>query len=252
MADPKPKRATRVRPISRDPGKGRIRNLKCYPEVYERILDGWPLSEIARFIQELKKESEDITRASLIATLQDFRATIPPAELTKRRITPVYQKAAEQVEEGIDELRELEKLYRLQMTRIDIDFTTEKSIRKLMPSTGQEVRIAKEILIAYADKKMDLGLSKRHLGQVEVDARLMHDVAVRYNKPEVQQVMSDAQSRKKVLNLVERLLSKSSASLEPDQPMTIDVMAEPAPEGDLLFEGDDDPIASPMGNESDP
>lgn len=232
MPDSKPKRSVRVRPVSRTTGQPRIRNLKCYQEVYGRILDGWTLNEIAKFIQEIRKEATDITRAGLITALQEFRASIPPAELTKKRLTPVFTKAVKEIEEGIDELAELERLYKLQMSRIEIDVATEKKIKKLMPSTGQEVRIAKEILSSYADLKMDLGLSKRHIGQMQVDARLMADVAVRYQKAEVQEVMSSAQSRKKVLNLVERLLSQSSTDLIPDDEVSPEVVEVEADRAD--------------------
>ena len=108
--------------------------------------------------------------------------------------------------------------------------------------------------------KMDLGLSKRHLGQMDVEARLMADVAVRYNKPEVQNVLSNPQSRKKVLNLVERLMSRSATSLSEEManrppPEVIDTEGVPAVEeeaieGDLLGENEDlddeNPLASPM------
>lgn len=256
MSGNRPKRSARVRPVSRDSGQPRIRGLRSFQEVYDRILDGWPLSEVARFIQEVKKEAVDMTRPGLVAALTDFRNTIPPAELTKKRLTQKYIKAAQEVEEGVDELKELEKLYRLQMQRVEIDFTHEKNIKKLMPTTGQEVRIAKEILSTYADLKMDLGLSKRHLGQVDVDARLMHDVALRYNKAEVQEVMDNAQSRKKVLGLVERLLSRPTATLATpadSPPDVIDVEAEPVVEREELFPEDlSDPLAEPIiASESD-
>lgn len=227
---PPPKRSPRIRPQSRVTGQSRIRNLKCFQEVYDRILDGWTLNEVAKFIQDIKKELTDLTPGALVQALQDFRGTIPPAELTKKRLTPVFNKAKAKVEEGIDELAEMERLYKLQMDRIEIDVATEKKIKKLMPSTGQEVRIAKEVLSAYADLKMDLGLSKRHIGQMQVDARLMADVAVKYQgAPEVQEVMNNAQSRKKVLNLVERLLSTSGGSRVVPGPEVIDVEPEVVP-----------------------
>jgi len=204
----------KIAPVSRQQGQTRVRGLRCFQEVDQRIKEGWPLKDVAKFIQEVKEEMNDITRASVVSQLLDYRASIPPAELMKPRIPRAHVKAAEKVEEGLDELHELQRLYTLQMGRIEIDLKNEKTISKLLPTTGQEVRIAKEILVAYKDLKMDLGLSKRHIGQLDVDARLMADVAVRYNnKPEVQQVMHNAESRKKILNLVERLLSRPAAQL---------------------------------------
>lgn len=263
---PFPRKKSRVRPVSRQIGQSRVRELKCFREVYDRILDGWPLSAIARFIQVQRNECTDLTAAGLISTLEDFRKTIPPAELTKKRITPVYIDAVQEVEKGLDELAEMEKLYRLQMERVAIDVLNERNIKKLLPTTGQEVRIAREILSNYADLKMDLGLSKRHLGQVDVDARLLADVAVRYQKTEVQTVLNDAQARKKVLGLAERLLSSrrnavAAAVAEANDPNTIDVPAEASPdleeeglEPELLLderseeEGDADIFADPIAD----
>jgi hypothetical protein len=251
MAAAKPKRSFRVRPVSRDPAHHRVRTLLCFQEVYDRILDGWPISEIARFVQEVKKEATDLTRHGLVAALQDYRKTIPPAELMKKRLSKTYTDAANEVEEGLDELKELEKLYRLQMKRIGIDVKNEENIKKLLPSTGQEVRIAREVLSNIADLKMDLGLSKRHLGQMDVEARLMADVAVRYNKPEVQTVLSSPQSRKKLLNLVEHLMSRSASAL-PDEPITVrpEVVDMPTDRVEvsqgILFVEDEDPLAQPM------
>jgi hypothetical protein len=256
MAAAKPKkRSFRTRPVSRDTAHHRIRTLVCFHEVYDKILDGWPLTEVARFIQDVKKEATDITRVGLVAALQDYRNTIPPAELTKKRLTSTYMDAVKEVEEGLDELQELEKLYKMQMGRITIDVQNEKNIKKLLPTTGQELRIAREILSTYADLKMDLGLSKRHLGQMDVEARILADVAVRYNKPEVQNVLANPQSRKKVLSLVERLMSRSASSLASEEsvaPEVVDVSGEetPAPEhvveGNLLGEDEVDPLAPPI------
>jgi hypothetical protein len=236
----------RVRPQSRDNAHKRIKTLKCYQEVYDRILEGWPPSNIAAFIQDIRHEATDLTREGMISAIVDFRASLPPAELIKKRLTKTYTDAAQEVEEGIDEIKELEKLYKLQMRRITIDAETEKKINKLLPTTGQEVRIAREILSTYADLKMDLGLSKRHLGQMDIDARVAADVAVRYtNKAEVQQVLNDPQSRKKVLNLVERLVSKSASSLVQEDKEPAALPDETSLEGNLLAE-EDDPLADPI------
>ena len=240
----KPKRSFRIRPVSRDGGHHRVRTLVCFQEVYGKILDGWPLSEIARYVQEIKKEALDLTRKGLVAALEDYRKTIPPAELTKKRLTPTYLAAAQEVEQGLDELQELKKLYLMQLGRIEIDVQNEKNIKKLLPSTGQELRIAREILANSADLKMELGLSKRHLGQMDVEARLLADVAVRYNKPEVQTVLSNAQSRKKVLSLVEHLMSRSAGALPDDLSDVVDVPAEPAESAEPVEE--EDPLAKPM------
>jgi hypothetical protein len=105
---------------------------------------------------------------------------------------------------------------------------------------------------------------------MDVDARVMADVALRYNKTEVRAVLEDAQSRKKVLSLVERLMSKSAGTLVEavKASVPIDVVGEPVEavpeeesldaslngelEGNLLSEDDpeDDPLAGPIDVET--
>lgn len=246
---------SRLRPRSRDPSTdsrpyARIRELKCFPEVHQRIVDGWPVKEIARYITQVKQEATGIPIASLEHSLAGYRDSLPPAVLVQKRIPQVMMEAAKELEDGLDELRELEKLYLLQMKRIKIDWINEQKIKKLLPTTAQEIRTAREILSTYANLKMDLGLSKRHLGQVDVDAKLIHDVAGRYNKPEVQAVLSNPQSRKKVLSLFERFMSKSGMQLAnvPPDPDTIDVPGEVTEDEsarEIALEMDD-PLAGPI------
>ena len=104
-------------------------------------------------------------RESLIQTLKEFRGSIPPAMRAARVMPKAILEAREEVEKGLDELAALEDLYALQTQRMNIDGEVEKKIGKLIPTMTQEVRVAREILQTYADLKMDLGLSKRHLGR---------------------------------------------------------------------------------------
>jgi hypothetical protein len=201
------KKGDRVRPLSRDEGFQKLRSLRCFNEVYERILAGWSMSELARYIQEDRQEYAHATKQALMQTLQRFRDSIPPAQLVSKRMPPVFHKATEEVEAGIDELKELENLYKLQMDRIGIDLATEKGIKKLMPTMTQEVRVARELLSAIADLKMDLGLNTRHIGQVDVEAHLHADLQAKYGKDSVKKVMADPEARRKVLNIAERILA---------------------------------------------
>lgn len=183
----------------------KLKGLKCFQEVHERIVEGWTLSDVAKFIQEDRQEYTDISPASLNALLNDYRLTIPPAEKAAR-IPTVAKRAAVVVDRGLDELEEMQKLYLLQMERIQIDFGKEKMIGKLLPTMTQEVRTAREILQSFADLKMDLGLADRHLGSIDVNAQLTADITARYGKASVAGVIADPDSRRKVLSIAEKML----------------------------------------------
>jgi len=214
----------RKRSNGKPPGRStrfkKLRALTCYQEVYERICAGWPLAQVARFIQEERREYTTISRHGLEQQLADFRKQMPPGDLVQKRFPDVFDKAKEAVEHGIDELAELEELYRIQMHRIGVDFATEKGIGKLMPSMTAEIREARNLLKDMAELKMEMGVLGRapkgvdvSVG-VEVEATLSEDMMARFGDGAVKEVLQDPESRRKVMGVVERFLKLPAASEE--------------------------------------
>jgi len=225
-------RSRRIKPNSRQDNFARFRDLQCFAEAHDRLAQGWPCPEVARFVQDIKGEYKNVTRVGLINILKSYRKTIPKAQMAKHLAPKVAQRAVAVVEEGMDELVEMQKLYRLQMDRVDIDLKTERNINKLLPSMTQEIRTAREILHSYAQLKMDLGLSKRQLGKLDVDARVVAEAVVRYGDT-VGEVISNPESRRKVLSLAQRLLSTAARETSDEaaaEAMIIDAVAEPVEE----------------------
>lgn len=195
-----------MRPTSRKEGYQKLRTLRCFNEVHERILAGWEPARVAVFIQQDRDEYTDVSAVNLAQVLQRYRASIPPAQLMKTRMPEAFVEAKEAVDEGIDELKEMTKLYRLQMERIMVGVTVEKESKRLLPSITQDVRTAREVLAGIADLKMDLGLSQRASESVDVNVNVTTDVG-RYGKKSVEEVMNDPERRRKVLNVAERMLA---------------------------------------------
>lgn len=206
----------KVKPVSRVSRFEKLRAMECFDLVYERIRQGWPISELARFIQEDKKEYQSLSRSGLVQVLTDFRKSIPAAELVEARMPAEFIEAKKTVEAALDEVAELESLYRLQMTRVNMDFATEKKINKLLPSMTSEIREARSILESIATLKMETGLkpraATRHEVDVEVDDRLGGDLAQKYGSAAAQKVIESAESRRKVSGIVERFLKLSSGA----------------------------------------
>jgi hypothetical protein len=205
------KKRRRARSISRATDKHqKLRALKCFDEVFSRLREGWPLSELARYIQEDKKEYVDVSRAGLVSVLTDFRASLPPGELIKKRIPQAFLSAKKEVEEGLDEIKELEALYRMQLERVKVDLETEKKIKKLLPTMTSEIKEARQILESVANLKMDLGLQDRapqkHEVNVEVDETLEQDLSQHFGNPTVKKVLDNPESRYRVMGTVERFL----------------------------------------------
>lgn len=206
--------AYRVKPRSRNSSVrfAKLKALACFKDVHTRILEGWPLSQIAKFIQVDRKEYTDVTGPSLVSVLAEYRSTIPAGTLIKQTpLSPIYNKAADTVEDGLDELAELDRLYEIQLKRINIDLANEEKIKKLLPSMTPEIRAAKDILMARAQLKMDLGLTDRHLGTAEVEVNVAAEAAQKFGSPTVKQVLESDESRRKLLGIAERVLSVSKS-----------------------------------------
>lgn len=215
MAESRPRLGFRkVRPVSRETRFARLKSLKCFKEVHDRVLAGWPVSAVASFIQKDRREYLDVSIEYLKDIVHSYRDSLPPGEVVSRRIPQFFMKAMDKVEEGLDELKELENLYRLQLGRIEIDLAIEKKIRKLVPTMTQEIREARNILESIAQLKMDLGLKDRHLGSVDVDAALVTDLKGKYGSESVSRVLGNPESVRKVLGLAEQFMRRSDEGYE--------------------------------------
>jgi len=221
----------RVKPVSRKLDKfERLRSLRCFEDVNEMITTGWPLAEIAKYVQKTKHEYTDVEELSLIYILQSYRRSLPPTTLMSRRLPHVFQKASQEVRDGLDVLAEMSKLYEIQMKRVEIDFTLERAAKKLIPSMTQEVKEARSLLEGIQKMKMDLGLDERHLGTLQLDSGASDEVVTRYGKSSVRRVLDDPQASRKVLSLAERFVQISQARDE----------YEEEDEGALLLDDGDD------------
>lgn len=205
----KPKRA---QPPGRENRFRKLRALTCYQEVYDRLCSGWPLGQVARFIQEERHEYKEISRSGLEQQLTEFRKQMPPGDLVQKRFPEVFEAAKEKVEKGINELEELEELYRIQMHRIGVDFSTEKAIKKLLPSMTAEIREARQLLESMANLKLEMGVISRaergtnvNVG-VTVEASISDETAGTFGDPSVRAVLEDPESRRKVMGIVERFM----------------------------------------------
>lgn len=209
VTKPKRRKQRPLRPVHRETRHVFLRNLACFQEVHEKLLDGWTTQDIVRFVQTERGEATDISEQALHQRIREYRDDLPPALLASRRMSQYIGNAVERVRQGIDELAELENLYRLQMERVNIDFTHEKNMKKLLPSVTQEIRTAREILGSIADLKMDLGLNNRHLGTVGIDAHLTAHVEEKFGSSEISAVFANPERRQRLLGVASALMRRA-------------------------------------------
>jgi hypothetical protein len=227
MARKKSRRpAFRVKTEQRETQFKALRELESFEAVRDRLLAGWTIASLVHFIHEELEEGKEIAPTALFQMLERYRKTIPPADfvsqqppgdLVQQRMSKVHQRAIKKLKEGLNELDELQSLYETQLERIEIDLTAEKKNGKLFPSMSQEVRIAKELLESSSRLKHELGLTKKQLGQLDVEARFVQDAKGKFGNASVQRVLQNPEQRRRVLGLAERFLALQPGEEEPTE-----------------------------------
>lgn len=198
-----------IRPVSRTAKRvaTSLHECQCFDEVDRRLRMGWSSPDLQKFIQEESNELTNLSANYVRKMIDEYRTSIPPAELLMTtQSTAVAMNSAARMANGLEELEKLQHLYDLQMERIKIDVETEKKINKLFPSTGREIFYAMKILNQSSQLKMDLGIAKRQLGEVSVSGTAAVAIGARYDD-NVGKVMADSDSRRKVLGMVEALMT---------------------------------------------
>ena len=202
------KRKPKITPISRDATHFvRFKAANCFTEIDRRLRLGWSTPALVKAVHEEFKELLDVKPSTVASWINSYRSTLSPDERLGSSNSLVKMKAAKELARGLDELSELERLYKIQMERVDIDFNNEKKINKLLNTTGREVFVAMKILRQSAELKMDLGIVKRQIGTMEINGQVANEIGDRYGKESISKVIADPASRKKVLDIAERLFA---------------------------------------------
>ena len=205
-----------ARPPIRPLGYGRfwkLRKMKCFPEVRAKLVAGVSTVKIARWVQDDCGERNDIKLGSLAAELSALRRSLGSMELVQAMHPGVFDDAVDKLGNGLNELEELAEIYGVQKTRIMDMHEMEKKLKVPHRGTGNEVRIAAELLRTSHQIKADLG-ALNHMDRVEPGPADLYDVRGRYGE-QVASVIGDPERRMRVLAAVDKLLSKATPEAEP-------------------------------------
>jgi len=201
-----------VHPISRDDGgQTKFHALDCYPELRAKVVQGTPIPEVARWLQEDKKQYVDVTRDSLTRMLYRFKQKIPPAErqqITPRAAQELLDKERERIEFKVNPVLEMERLFRKQMDRIEIDTKHEQDIGKLFGSTSNEMRLAMDMLVKLQGLQKDaLGDGSGGKSSMDTPTFGFALTSVHQDAPGVQKVVHNPESRRKVLGVAKTMVA---------------------------------------------
>lgn len=194
-----PRVTTKVRPKKSpriiDPGT-KIRSLECFPEVHKMVSEGVFLRAIIRHIRN-KGEMVGIPDSSVLGMLRDYKNFLLS--------DAAFENQAPVVEVNTDEpaavLRELQRKFQQMSQRIDMEVQTEQNLNKLFSNTYKEFlslnTLGKDIL----KHQMALGM----MGNSSTGGEQVHGDGTP-GRLDVSQVVSNPESRHRVLDLVETLI----------------------------------------------
>lgn len=184
----------------------RLKELGCFKQVDRRIRAGYPLVDVARYIQEDREEYQDVKRDSLVSVLSEYRESLPPGEIVSQHMPQAFVRAEQRLEEGLDELVEIAELYGKQRGRVDKFCQQEVELGIALPNkmlTG-DIELMMKILQSSLNMKMDLGLTKRHLGEMSLESRVAEIAKEKFGM-RVAKTLGDPESRRKIINIVDRI-----------------------------------------------
>ncbi len=139
----------------------RIKDLPNYDEVHHKIVSNVSPQSIARWIQDDCGLCEDITSASLVATLYRYKRSIPYEERTPKEMTAIARRV-EQFPHELSVLEETTRLYEIQTTRVAQLIDIEDDAGEPLRALGVEMDRGMKYLQQIAELKAKLGLIGDH------------------------------------------------------------------------------------------
>lgn len=185
----------------------RIKALRCYTEVVERLVAGFPCPDVARYIQEEEGEYTDVKRSSLCEHLRDYvNSEVASTDLIAPRLPHLVIKAAKEFGERLEDLRRLERTYEVALYRIDLAHGMERRTGTIDPDVDRHIKGMVDLISQMHAIKMDLGLTgSRDLGTLTVSAERLREIQERYGDGAAR-AFADPVQRAQVLGLLKRVL----------------------------------------------
>ena len=184
-----------------------VTELPSFEDVHRRILRGESASSIARTLVE---EGEvELNMDAVVAHLRSYRRTLTDFELvTTAGRSDVVTRAMGAVERHMDELDELNELYRMQKERIrqGIDGESGRGDAGLDPRITQAISVAIGTVKASHAVKVSMGFHLPKEASTEMSNEVLDEMADRYGDG-VAELMKTPKSRTRVLNLMQRFLA---------------------------------------------
>lgn len=179
------------------------------------LSDGYPLVQVAEFIQDECGEYVDIQRESLVTILSDYRKATSTGDTAATNAPRAYLEVAREMKKGVKIVDELEELFSIQKARIMHFAEMEESAGTMSKGLGREIDAARLLLDELHRVRLDLGVDERHIGTLTIKAEAIAATEERYGQ-RIANVMRDPEKRRRVLTLLEAALRETPELEAPD------------------------------------
>jgi len=195
----------------------KLRASPCFKEAHDKLEAGIAAEKVAAWAQDERNCYDGIKRDSLVRALYRYKKSEVPVTAaqivasadphTGKPALTVWNRI-QGMERGLNELEELEKLYILQLTRINRGVTIEETINFTNKDVRRDVELAKDILTTMTELKMKLGVYK------QADHNLNITASVQSTHHQVIESL-DPSSRKQLGGVARTLLEQLTKALPP-------------------------------------
>ncbi len=187
----------------------KIYALQCYRRVYEMVVHGYPATEIARYIQESRREYLEVKYESLVSMICRYRDTLVPVESLAPRLPHYVAKKGREFGDRLEELKRLERMYEALEYRFDLTHGDERITGKVNEHLEKQAKPMTDVIMRMHNIKMDLGLSgSRDLGTLTISAERLAEIEAKYGK-EAAEAMASPVSRGRILQAVNMAIERA-------------------------------------------
>lgn len=215
----------------------KLRDTPCWTDIRSKMEAGIAAEKVAAWAMESECYGDSMKTATLVRTLYRWKKSelpVTPEEFEASRSAEddrprvkVWERV-EKMRRGLDELEELEKLYRLQQRRVEMGMQVEERINFPNKEVRRDVETAATILRRMVDLKLRTGVYKEAPSELHLSGHFTKEVTERVKKM--------APAKRKALSAVARSLLSELTAPDRDEKATAQaaetVIEEPEFEGE--------------------
>lgn len=179
-----------------------FQTLSCYTQVVSHLKQGFSFEYVRKLIQDKNQEWQEVAQEEVLARIGKLHHELTALDTVAPFLPGYVEAAAEEIENGLNEVKEIAELYHLQRKRIKMAMEKEETILQgfLSPNTVREIRLAKDLVESSRVIKASLGIKG---GSKEVAAPVVPTTPGKFQSV-------DPKNASKILGIVKMIQDKAA------------------------------------------